>query len=146
MADQAQQSNDTAEATQLNQKAYDYYTKCEQQIAREDAQLVNKARANRANILANLGKFVEGENIIKELHRKEPNNLFHYYNLARLYCKWGKLNESLNILDQGIKQGLIKEKELTRKDLTEDLDFDNLRLSTVPEIKRRYLSILNQLK
>lgn len=142
----AKKTKNVDEAKSLNMEAYAYFNKAEETIGKEEQQLKNKNHANLAIVFFKLGKYKESEDIYVDLLRKDPDNLLYYYNMACLYSQWGKLDESIKFLKDGIYKGLIKEGELTKKDLTEDPDFKNLRSSTDPKIKKGYLDILNQLK
>jgi len=141
-ADDAEKKGRMSEAKSLSQDAYDDYKKAESLLTREEFRLLDKNRFDRADRAAVLGNFPEAEAIYKELHRKDPHDLLIYYNTATLYCRCGELKKSLDILDDGIKEGLISEHELSKKDLMEDMGFKNLRSSTLPEIKKRFDAIL----
>lgn len=70
------------------------FSKAETMISREECQILNKNRSNRAGIAANLGIYKEAEAIYLDLKRKAPNDLINYYNMACLHSQWDKLDKS----------------------------------------------------
>ncbi|MEW6659346.1 MAG: hypothetical protein AB1424_11870 [Thermodesulfobacteriota bacterium] len=145
--DIARKGNDIQNAKKLAESAYEYSIKAEEMVGKEERQLRDKNRANRAIEARNLEKFEEAEAIFKELLKKDPNQLTRYYELAILYSQWNKLGLAIDTLEKGIDMGLIKEGEVTKSKFIEEDRFNNLRMSKEkePEIYKRYLAILKKL-
>jgi len=145
-AEEAENNNKIADVKSLSQKACYYYQEAEKRLSLEENKLLNKNKANRAGRMVVLGQFGEAEKIYKELINKDRDHLFYYFNIARLYSRWGKPEESLNYLEEGIKRGLIESKELSKSDLIDGNDFNNIKTDKRNTVIVRWNNILNKLK
>ncbi|XP_067616656.1 protein O-mannosyl-transferase Tmtc4 [Eurosta solidaginis] len=68
----------------------------------------------RANVLGKLQRYVEAEELYKEIIEKEPFNLLFHTNMGVLYHRWDKLNEAIESYRNALK--LNPEKAVTARE------------------------------
>jgi len=137
-------ANNMNEAKKYYRVAYINFNKAGKMIAKDECKLLCKNKANLAAMASNIGDFDEAEVIFKGLIKDDPNQPIHYWNLARLYSQWGKLDLSIKTLEQGLK-GLVETRNISRDELINDPAFKNLRSSEKDDIKKRFEAILEKL-
>jgi hypothetical protein len=138
------QKQDNQEGNRLFERAYTYFSDAET-MAKSENRLLIKNKKNRAMVAARLGKYEVAENIWLDIFKRGSPELRDYYLVASMYSRWAKPAEACKYLEEGIGKGLADAGEITRKDVAEDPDFQNLKTSRDQKIQACYAEIVKKL-